>query len=111
MKKCISFAPLMVMFMLGCSHQVPVYAPPQPPALDYQAIEQQGSHDGFVAARHDVAAGRKPAFDRDPDYSNPPVVPPPGFQSYRQGFRRGYEQFLHEGGSPPPANATEIALR
>jgi hypothetical protein len=103
MKKAICFAPLLLTFMLGCSHPQPVYAPPPPPALDYQAIEQQGTHDGFYAARHDVDFGRHPAFDRDPRYRNPPVVPPPGFQSYRQGFRHGYEQFLHQGGPPPPA--------
>jgi hypothetical protein len=104
MKKALCFAPLLVALMLaGCSHPQPVYyAPPPPPALDYQAIEQEGSHDGFEAARHDVESGRPPVFDHHPRYRNPPV-PTPGFQSYRQGFRHGYEQFLHQGPPPPPA--------
>jgi hypothetical protein len=102
MKKVFCFAPFLLSMMLaGCSHPQPVYAPPPPPPLNYQAIEQQGFHDGFEAARHDVESGRPPRFDRHPRYRNPPV-PPPAFPSYRQGFRRGYEQFLHQG-PPPPA--------
>lgn len=78
----------------------PVYVvPPPPPPLNYQAIEQQGIHDGFEAARHDIETGQPPAFGRHPRFRNPPV-PPPGIPSYRSGFRRGYEQFLHQ---PPPA--------
>jgi len=103
MKKALCFAPLLVMFMLaGCSHPQPVYALPPPPPLNYQAMEQQGLHDGFEAARHDVESGRPPVFDHHPRYRNPPV-PPPGIPSYRQGFRRGYEQFLHQGPPPSPA--------
>jgi hypothetical protein len=103
MKKVLCFAPLVVAFTLaGCSHPQPVYAPPPPPPLNYQSIEQQGLHDGFEAARHDVESGRPPVFDHHPRYRNPPV-PPPGFSSYRQGFRHGYEQFLHQGGPPPRA--------
>ena len=84
--------------IVGCSHPQPVYVPPPPPPLDYRGIEQQGQHDGFEAARHDVQTGRPPVFDHHEKFRNPPV-PPPGIGAYRQGFRRGYEQFLH---TPPP---------
>lgn len=81
----------------------PVYVapPPPPPPLNYQAIEQQGVHDGFEAARHDVETGRPPAFASHPRFRRPPV-PPPGIPSYRAGFRRGYEQYLHQAPPPPP---------
>ena len=79
--------------LAGCSHPQPYYAPPPPPALNYQAIAQQGYHDGFEAARHDVERNQPPVFDRHPRWRNPPV-PPPGFAAYRQGFRDGYTRFL-----------------
>jgi len=100
MKKAICFAALLLSFMVaGCSHPQPVYAPPPPPALNYQAIEQQGDHDGFEAAKHDVETNTPPNFNRHPRFRNPPV-PPPGFAAYRKGFRVGYERFPHPG--PPP---------
>jgi hypothetical protein len=43
--------------------------------------------------------GRPPNLERHPRFHNPPV-PPPAFEDYRRGFRRGYEAFLH--GAPPP---------
>ena len=62
----------------------------------------QGMHDGFEAARRDVADGRPPVFDRHPRFRNPPV-PPPAIPEYRDAFRQGYERFLHPGpGGPPP---------
>ena len=101
MKKLLCFAPLLFGLMLaGCAQPQPVYAPPPPP-LNYQAIEQQGQHDGFEAAHNDIATGRPPSFDHHPRFRNPPV-PPPGIAAYRQGFRRGYEQFLHTPPPPPP---------
>jgi hypothetical protein len=102
MKKILALVPLVfAVTLIGCSHPQPYYGPPPPPppGLNYQAIEQQGQHDGFDAARHDVQTGRPPVFSDHPRYRNPPV-PPPAFGSYRQGFRVGYEQFLHQ--SPPP---------
>ena len=99
MKKSLGMAALLAASLLaGCSHPQPVYAPP-PPVLDYQAIQQQGYHDGFDAARHDVETGQPPVFNRHPRWRNPPV-PPPAFAAYRRGFRDGYTRFLHPG---PPA--------
>lgn len=86
--------------LAGCSHPQPAYYPP-PPAMDFPAIEAQGEHDGFEAARHDVATNQPPVFDHHPRFRHPPV-PPPGFPTYRQGFRRGYERFLHPAPPPPP---------
>lgn len=93
----ISFAAL----LSGCSHPQPVYvaAPPPPPLINFQAVAQQGFHDGFEAARHDVGVGAPPIFDRHPRFRNPPV-PPPAIGAYRDGFRDGYSRFLHPG--PPP---------
>ena len=103
MKKALGVSALFLASILaGCSHPQPVYYPPPPPPIDYQAVEAQGQHDGFEAARHDVQSGRPPAFDRHPRFRNPPV-PPPAIPAYRQGFRRGYEQFLHTPPPPPPA--------
>ena len=86
--------------LAGCSHPQPIYYPP-PPSLNYQAIEQQGAHDGFEAAQHDVQQGRPPVFDHHPRFRNPPV-PPPGWDIYRRGFSQGYNRFLHPGPPPPP---------
>jgi len=102
MKKTLCFAALFAStFLAGCSHPQPVYAPPPPPAMDFQAIERQGDHDGFEAARHDVETNQPPVFNHHSRYRNPPV-PPPGFAAYRRGFRVGYTRFLHPGPPPPP---------
>lgn len=87
----------------GCSHPRPVYYGPPPPAISPAAVYQQGFHDGFEAARRDVADGRPPVFDHHPRFRNPPV-PPPAIGDYRHGFGDGYNRFLHPGpGAPPPA--------
>ena len=87
--------------LAGCGHPRPVYyAPPPPPLPSPNAVSQGGYHDGFEAARHDVAAGQPPSFDHHPRFRNPPV-PPPASGEYRAAFRQGYEHFLHPG--PPPA--------
>ena len=91
---CISAA-LSAILLGGCSHPQPVYAPP-PPAVDFQAIQQQGYHDGFDAARHDVETRQPPVFNHHPRFRNPPVSPV-GFKAYRAGFREGYTRFLHPG--------------
>ena len=80
----------------GCGHTTAVvYAPPPPPA--WSTVQQQGFHDGFEAARHDVANSVPPSFERHPRFRNPPV-PPPAWHEYREGFRAGYERFLHPEG-------------
>ncbi len=89
---------LLVPFLLaGCSHPLPV-APP-PPALNFAQVTQMGFHDGFEAARRDVAAGRPPMPRRHPRFRNPPV-PPMAVADYRRAFRNGYRSFLHP--APPP---------
>jgi hypothetical protein len=97
MKKALAISLLSLATVLaGCSHPQPVYNGPPPPAIQ---IHQQGVHDGYDAARNDVAAGRPPSFAAHPRYRNPPV-PPGAYRDYRSGFREGYEGFLHHG--PPP---------
>ena len=103
MKKWIAVAALVLPLALaGCSHPQPVavYAPPPPPVAD---AGQQGYHDGFEAARRDVAEGRPPHVERHPRFRNPPV-PPQLVGVYRHGFAEGYGAFLHQGPPPPPGN-------
>jgi hypothetical protein len=64
-------------------------------------IAQRGYHDGFEAARRDVAQRRPPDMRHHRNFRNPPV-PPPAFDIYRRSFRDGYNEFLHQGPPPPP---------
>ena len=81
----------------GCSHPRPVMYVPPPPA--WSATAQQGYHDGFFAARHDIRHGLAPNLRRHPRFRNPPV-PPPMLAEYRHGFRTGYQQAIHGGPGP-----------
>ena len=102
MKKAVVSLLAASFLVAGCSHPQPVYyAPPPPPLPSAGAVYQQGLHDGFEAARHDVAAGRPPVFDAHPRFRNPPV-PPTAIDEYRHAFSDGYQRFLHPG-PPPPA--------
>lgn len=97
MRYPIAFAVLALpLAIAGCSHPRPVMydVPPPPPA--YSEIAQRGFHDGFEAARRDMAKGLAPDVDRHPRFRNPPV-PPPAFEDYRHGFREGYQRALHTG--------------
>lgn len=99
MKKWIVLAALMSPLALaGCSqHHYYAYAPPSAAAVN--EIDQRGYHDGFEAARRDVAQQRPPNMRRHPNFRNPPV-PPPAFEDYRHAFRSGYDAFLHNGPAP-----------
>jgi hypothetical protein len=100
MRKTLALAVLALpLAIAGCSHPRPVvYAvPPPPPAVS--EIGQRGFHDGWEAARRDMAKGLAPAADRHPRFRNPPV-PPPAFEDYRHGFREAYQRAFHE--APPP---------
>ena len=97
MRKAFALAVLALpLAVAGCSHpQTVVYAvPPPPPA--FTQIAQRGFHDGFEAARRDMAKGVAPNVDRHPHFRNPPV-PPPAFEDYRHGFREGYQRAFREG--------------
>lgn len=86
--------------LAGCSHPAPVaYYPPPPSALP--EIARQGFHDGFEAARRDMAESRPPDVNRHPRFRKPPV-PPPAFEDYRHGFRDGYRNAYEHGAAPPP---------
>lgn len=97
-KKLATLSLLGAALLAGCAHPQPMYVSPLPPPA---AAFEQGVHDGFEAARHDVATGRPPNFAHHPRFRNPPV-PPPAVPDYRRGFRQGYDQFLHQGAPPPP---------
>jgi hypothetical protein len=100
MKKWFALVALLLPLTLaGCGHPAVVYAPPPPPA--FNQIAQQGFHDGFEAARRDVARNVPPGVEKHPKFRNPPV-PPPAWEDYRHGFREGYQAFLHRNGAPPP---------
>jgi len=103
MKKWLALAALLLSLSLaGCSHPRPVEAPPPPPPPEFTEIARQGFHDGFQAARRDVARGLPPGVERHPRFRNPPVAPE-AFEDYRRGFRRGYNAFLNGGTPPPPS--------
>jgi hypothetical protein len=86
---------LLSIALAGCSHPQPVYyEPPPPPPAEFREIARQGFHDGFEAARRDTASGRPLVVERHPRFRKPPV-PPPAWEEYRQGFRRGYGAFLN----------------
>jgi hypothetical protein len=77
----------------GCAtHEYAYSSAPPPPA--YTEIAQRGFHDGFDAARHDMAKGWRPDVDRHGSFRNPPV-PRRGFEDYRHAFREGYERAMH----------------
>jgi hypothetical protein len=96
MKKWLTLAALALPLSLaGCSHPRPAYDEPPPPP-EFAEIARQGYHDGFAAARRDVADGRSPDVERHPRFRHPPVLPE-AFEDYRRGFRRGYQAFLHRG--------------
>ena len=80
----------------GCSHPRSVVYDVPPPPSAYSEIAQRGFHDGFEAARRDMAKGLAPDADRHPRFRNPPV-PPPTFEDYRHGFREGYQRAFHVG--------------
>ena len=96
MRRALSLVVLALPFAIaGCSHPQPVvYAAPPPPA--FTEIAQRGFHDGFDAARRDIAKGISPRVDRHPRFRNPPV-PPPAAEDYRHGFREGYDRALRGG--------------
>jgi hypothetical protein len=103
MKKVLALAALLlpIFAVAGCAHPQPVvvYAPPPPPA--FNEIARQGFHDGFEAARRDVARNVPPGVEKHPKFRNPPV-PPPAWEDYRHGFREGYQAFLQRPQGPPP---------
>jgi hypothetical protein len=100
MKKWLALAAVLLPISLaGCAHPVVVYAPPPPPA-EYNEIARQGFHDGFEAARRDVARNVPPGVEKHPKFRNPPV-PQPAWEDYRHGFREGYQAFLRRNAPPP----------
>ena len=100
MRKTLALAVLaMPLAFAGCSHPQPVVYGAPPPA--FTEIAQRGFHDGFDAARRDIAKGQPPNIDRHPKFRNPPV-PPPAFEDYRHGFREGYQRAFRGGPTPPP---------
>ncbi|HYA24333.1 MAG TPA: hypothetical protein VEF05_09240 [Terriglobales bacterium] len=100
MKKWLALAALAVSCSLAaCSHPRPV--PPPPPPPEYPAVAREGFHDGWEAARRDVARGGPLPIERHPRFANPPV-PPEAAEDYRRGFRRGYNVYLNREAPPPP---------
>ncbi len=91
--------------LAGCSHRTTVVYAAPPGAVD--GIAERGYHDGYDAARRDVAEERAPDEKRHPNFRRPPV-PPPAVNDYRHAFRSGYQAFLHQG-PPPPVRQPEGA--
>jgi len=102
MKKWLAMAALLLpLSVAGCGHPRPVVYAPPPPPVDFNQVAQQGYHDGYEAARRDVARNVPPGVEKHPKFRNPPV-PPPAVEDYRHGFREGYGAFLHRTPPPPP---------
>ena len=105
MKKWLAAVTLLLgLALAGCSHPQPIYyqPPPPPPPPTFREIAREGFHDGFEAARADVADGRPLIFERHERFHNPPV-PPEAYEGYREGFRRGYDEFISRMSAPRPA--------
>jgi hypothetical protein len=99
-KTLLLFALSVPIALAGCSHPTGAYYQAPPPPGAYDDIAQRGFHDGFEAARRDIANGRPPHLEAHPKFRNPPV-PPPAFEDYRHGFREGYRSAMRN--VPPPA--------
>jgi hypothetical protein len=85
--------------LAGCGHKTVVVYQAPPPPVDFSAIAQRGFHDGYEAARRDIANNRPPHLEQHPRFRNPPV-PPEAVEDYRHGFREGYQRAMRE--LPPP---------
>lgn len=71
---------------------------PQEPPGNWSQIWHQGFHEGVEAARHDLQEGRPPNPEHHERYRHP-ELPPPQRRDFREGFRRGYHEFVeHHGG-------------
>ena len=93
MHKALALAALAIpLVVAGCSQREMYYSAPPPPA--YSDFAQRGFHDGFEAARHDMARGFAPDADRHDRFRRPPV-PRRAIDDYRHGFREGYRQAFH----------------
>jgi hypothetical protein len=59
MKKWLAAVTLLLgLALAGCAHPQPIYyQPPPPPPPTFRDIAREGFHDGFEAARGDVAGG------------------------------------------------------
>jgi hypothetical protein len=93
MKRWIVLAAIASPLVLaGCSEHGHYYGSHAPLAVD--DIRQRGYHDGFEAARRDVAHQSRPDMEHHGHFRHPPV-PASAFEDYRHAFRAGYEDFLH----------------
>jgi len=71
------------------------WQPMEPPG-SWSHAWHSGFHDGAVAARHDIDAGRPPDPNRHDDFRHPDL-PRDQRQDFRDGFRRGYHMMYdHE---------------
>lgn len=89
MKRLLAIAalPLLIFSMAGCDPAPPPYYAPPPPA----AIANEAYHNGYEAARRDMAQGWPPQVDRHPRFQNPPAPPGQPAEIYRRNFHRGYD--------------------
>ena len=79
---------------------------PDPYAWDrvpraFNEIERRGFHDGMAGAQKDFGNHRRPDVDNRDEYRHPDEVPREMWDSYRDAFRRGYNQAMsHYLGTP-----------
>lgn len=107
-------------YQLGISHfmnsqgqygpPAPQYAPAPPPMRAWDAppdwfndAQRRGFQDGMAGAQKDYGNHRQPNVNNRWEYQRPDV-PPPMWDAYREGFRRGYAVAMsHLTGTPLPA--------
>lgn len=72
----------------------------QRPPDAWNDVQRRGFHDGIAGAQHDFGNHRRPDVDNRDEYRHP-NVPPPMWEAYREGFRRGYNVAMsHLVGTP-----------
>jgi len=72
----------------------------QPPVNRWQsdrdAFQQRGFQDGMVGADRDFQNHRRPDVNNRDEFRNPRFIPGWAQRDYREGFRRGYYQRVHQ---------------
>lgn len=78
----------------------PMPPPPSNPGYGYRddramhEIRHRGFQEGMNGALQDMDNHRRPDPNNRDEYRNPPM-PPPASESYRDGFRHGYNAAMH----------------
>src|SRR5579863_8498564 len=106
---------LAIILAAGCSTAARMHAAPLPqpqgygqdrdwqvPPGEFNEVQRRGFHDGLEGARRDFENHRRPDVNNRDEYRNPQLGGELR-ETYRAGFRKGYEIGVsHLWGAPPP---------